>query len=78
MTRSDGTLQTDPSFIIIKRWIPEDDQEILFEHTRKLRDRRRLTITTTEVTKERGRLKLVREKSPARKRSPARVSYFLT
>ncbi|KAL8791930.1 MAG: hypothetical protein Q9195_005506 [Heterodermia aff. obscurata] len=28
----------DSDYLIIKRWIPENDQDILFEHTRKLRE----------------------------------------
>lgn len=30
--------QEDPNFLIIKRYINERDQDILFEHTRKLRE----------------------------------------
>ena len=29
--------QNDPNYLIIKRWIPEKDQDILFEHTKALR-----------------------------------------
>ena len=32
-------MQFDYNYILIKRWIPEEDQEILFEHTRRLRQR---------------------------------------
>ena len=66
----------DSNYIIIKQWIPEADQDILFEHTRKLRETKQLTYTTTELRKERGRLYLVKEKE-SRKKSPAR-SWFLT
>ncbi|KAL6718027.1 hypothetical protein ACLMJK_004112 [Lecanora helva] len=64
-------------YIIIKRWIPEHDQTILFEHTRKLRERKQLTDTTIELKKERDQLLLVRKKSPARRRSRSR-SWVLT
>lgn len=33
----------DPNFILIKKWIDEDGQEILFEHTRKLREAKMAT-----------------------------------
>ena len=32
-------MQQNSNYIVIKRWIPEEDQEILFEHTRRLRER---------------------------------------
>jgi hypothetical protein len=69
--------QHDTSFIIIKRWISEDNQEILFEHSRKIRERKLLTNTTVELKKERDQLLLVRRKSPGRKRSTSR-SYLFT
>ena len=71
---TDSNPQRDSSYIIIKQWIPEADQDILFEHTRKLRDRKRLVYTTTELKKEREQqLLLVKRKEP-RKRS----SWFMT
>lgn len=66
----------DASYIIIKQWIPEHDQDILFEHTRKLRERRMITDTQTVLKKERDQLLLVRRRDP-RKKSPARA-YILT
>lgn len=69
--------QHDTSYIIIKRWISEDDQEILFEHSRKIREGKLLTNTTVELKKERDQLLLVRKKSPGRKRSTSR-SYMFT
>ncbi len=68
--------QRDSNYIIIKRWIPEHDQTILFEHTRKHRERKQLTDTTLELKKERDNLLLVRKKSPGRKRSPSRSWMF--
>ncbi|KAL8694365.1 MAG: hypothetical protein Q9218_001002 [Villophora microphyllina] len=59
----------DSNYIVIKRWINENDQDKLFEHTRKLREQRLLTNTAVELKKENGKLKLVREKSPHRERS---------
>ena len=68
--------ETDDNFIIIKQWIPERDQEMLFEHTRKLRESKQLTYTTTELRKERDQLLLVKKKEP-RKRSPSK-NWLLT
>ena len=62
----------DLNYIVIKRWIPEHDQDILFEHTRSLREGRRLTNASVEIKKERDKLLLVRKKSPNRRRSTSR------
>ena len=62
----------DPNYIVIKRWIPEHEQDILFEHTRSLREGRRLTNATVEIKKERDKLLLVRKRSPSRRRSTSR------
>ncbi|KAL8682211.1 MAG: hypothetical protein Q9186_001749 [Xanthomendoza sp. 1 TL-2023] len=69
----------DSNYIVIKRWINENDQDKLFEHTRKLREQRLLTSAPVELRKENGKLKLVREKSPAgkeRSRSHSRSWIF--
>ncbi|KAL8970662.1 MAG: hypothetical protein Q9183_001410 [Haloplaca sp. 2 TL-2023] len=67
----------DSNYIVIKRWINENDQDKLFEHTRKLREQRLLTNSApVELKKENGKLKLVREKSPARSRSHSRSWMF--
>ncbi|CAF9934632.1 MAG: hypothetical protein HETSPECPRED_009301 [Heterodermia speciosa] len=59
----------DLNYIVIKRWIPEHDQNILFEHTRSLREGRRLTNAAVEIKKERDKIFLVRKKSPSRRES---------
>jgi hypothetical protein len=65
----------DNSYVIVKKWINERDQEILFEHTRKLREMKQLTYTTTELRKEHDQLLLVKRREP-RKKSPARGWFF--
>ena len=65
-------IQSDSNYVIIKRWIPEPDQEILFEHSRKLREWKLLRDTTAELKKERDSALLIREKSPYAKRSTMR------
>ena len=61
--------QRDSNYIIIKQWIPEGDQLLLFEHTKKLRERKRIADSTVELRRERDNLLLVRKKSPGRSRS---------
>jgi hypothetical protein len=73
---SDISSQRDSNYILIQQWIPEHEQTILFEHTRKQRERKQLTDTTIELKKERDKLLLVRQKSPGRKRSPSRNWMF--
>ena len=68
-------VQRDTQYIIIKRWIPEHDQELLFEHTAKLREKKMLEDTTVELRKERGKLKIV-EKKGGRSRSRSRSWMF--
>ncbi len=54
-----------PDYIVIKRWIPERDQEILFEHTCKVREQRLLRNRTAELKNERDK------RLPGRKRDSA-------
>ena len=61
--------QRDSNYIVIKQWIPEGDQIILFEHTKKLKERKMITDSTVELRREKDNLLLVRKKSPARSRS---------
>ena len=69
--------QRDSNYIIIKRWIPEHEQDILFDHTKRLRERKLLADTTVELKKERDQLMLVRKKSPTRSRSKSRPRSWL-
>ncbi|KAL5349373.1 hypothetical protein ACLOAV_005664 [Pseudogymnoascus australis] len=49
--RIDYTIDQDPEYILIKRWVPEHEQDFLWEHTRELRERRRaITSSTTNTT----------------------------
>lgn len=43
--------------MVIKRWIPEPDQDILFEHTRSLREKRMIKETAVELKNERDNLR---------------------
>lgn len=69
--------QLDPHYIIIKRWIPEADQEILFEHTRKLRvvrEDRLLPDSAPIIAKQKKErdMVLVRRKSSPKDRQRSR------
>lgn len=67
--------QRDVEYIIIKQWVPEHQQEVLFEHTKTIREGRLLTNATKEIKKERDKLLLVKKKEH-RKSSPARSWMF--
>ncbi|OAX85353.1 hypothetical protein ACJ72_00282 [Emergomyces africanus] len=67
----------DGEFILIKRWISDDEQEVLFEHTKQLRQGQRLLIAPAAPApapgvrlRDRDEMYLVR----ARRRSPRRQS----
>ena len=77
-TATNGCLQHNHDYIIIKKWISQDLQDELFEHTRKYKEKKLLIMgpvekDTTTVLKVRDKSKdnmyLVRKKSksPARK-----------
>ncbi|RWA11649.1 hypothetical protein EKO27_g3447 [Xylaria grammica] len=36
----DYTIDADPEYVLIKRWVPEPEQDILWRHTRVIRDQR--------------------------------------
>lgn len=65
--------ERDTNYIIIKRWITEDFQEELFSHTRRLREGKVLTQTSSSTTelkvndRNKDKMYLVRKKSPSRR-----------
>lgn len=63
------------NYILIKRWIPEHDQDKLFDHTRRLREGRLLEHRPVDFKRERDQLMLVR-KPGSRKKSPSRYYMF--
>lgn len=66
----------DSKYMIVMQWLNETYQDILFGHTRRLREHRILLNKAVELKKEKRKLKLVREKSPSRKRSVDRPWLF--
>ncbi|KAJ9487951.1 hypothetical protein VN97_g5340 [Penicillium thymicola] len=66
----------DPNYIIIKKWIAEDLQEELFDHTRRLRERK-VVAQTSSSPPESPTVKKDRGWYPVRKKSPSgRVRIF--
>lgn len=65
--------QRDPNFIIIKQFITEEFQEELFSHTRRIREGKLVTETSTTLTelkvndRKKDKMYLVRKKSPSGK-----------
>jgi hypothetical protein len=55
-------MQKNPDFIIIKRWLPKDLQEDLFEHTRKFK-RQNPSAFDGDI-KQDDKLYIIRTKSP--------------
>jgi hypothetical protein len=82
--------QRDEEFIIIKKYIDHSLQDELFEHTRRLKERKlitgpyvketktitKLTPTESKFVKKNDRMYVVREKSRSRSKSPG--GWFLT
>ncbi|KAI9839925.1 MAG: hypothetical protein M1819_000117 [Sarea resinae] len=75
----------DPNYILIKQWVPENEQMILFEHTRRIRETRR-TIQMAEQQQQqqqqqhlqqRDDIIYVAKKAPAKKKKiPAKAGLF--
>jgi hypothetical protein len=63
----------DGNYLIIKTWISEDLQEELFQHTRRIREGKVLTQTSSTLTelrvndRNKDKMYLVRKKSPSRR-----------
>ncbi|KAL1964659.1 hypothetical protein VTN77DRAFT_6685 [Rasamsonia byssochlamydoides] len=63
----------DSNYIIIKTWISEDFQEELFAHTRRIREGKLVSETSSSLTelrvndKKKDKMYLVRKKSPSRR-----------
>ncbi|KZF26297.1 hypothetical protein L228DRAFT_242750 [Xylona heveae TC161] len=62
-----------PDYIVIKQWVPEHEQEVLFDHTRRLREEKEiLEIHKTHIQEIRTTPKPV----VVKKKAPVRVSFF--
>lgn len=75
-----------PDYIIIKRWVPPDEQKELWSLTRVIRDDREKVTTTLSIEdrsrhrhrrdKSRDNLVLVRKTKRERSRSPSVLMYL--
>jgi len=74
----------DPDYVLIKRWVPEYEQDFLWSHTREIRERRRSEVVLsiegkkklhhdTDVTE----FELVKKTKHVRKPSPSPLLTFL-
>ncbi|KAI9775482.1 MAG: hypothetical protein M1839_001099 [Geoglossum umbratile] len=68
----------DPEFIIIKRWVPEHEQELFWDHTRQVREARaneeRRAFFMRAQEEERARR--IAEEKKAKKKPPKRTGFF--
>jgi len=47
----DYEFDVDPDYVLIKRWVPEYEQDFLWNHTREIRERRQPVVLAIESTK---------------------------
>jgi hypothetical protein len=70
----------DPDYVLIKRWVPEYEQDFLWSHTREIRERRKPVLVAIEGKKkhhEEVEFEFVRKKEHHRKPSPSPLLTFL-
>lgn len=44
----------DPDWVLIKRWVPDHEQDVLWNHTREIRERRQPVLVAIEGKKKHG------------------------
>lgn len=70
----------DPDYILIKRWVPEYEQDILWTHTRTIREHRHPTMLALEGRRHRHgetEFEWVKKEKKVRKPSPSPLLTFL-
>jgi hypothetical protein len=72
----------DPDYVLIKRWVPEYEQDFLWAHTKQIRERRRPTLLAIEGSgrhhhHDETEFAIVRKKKHERKPSPSPLLTFL-
>jgi len=81
--RIDYTLDPDPEYVLIKRWVPEYEQDFLWNHTKEIRERRHSGGTVVLAIEEKkhhhhdAEYEFVRKKEHKRKPSPSPLVTFL-
>jgi hypothetical protein len=66
--------------VLIKRWVPEYEQDFLWSHTREIRERRReqpVLLLEAKKKHHETEFELVRKKKHDRKPSPSPLLTFL-
>jgi hypothetical protein len=83
-TRAETNRRTqDPDYVLIKRWVPEYEQDFLWAHTKQIRERRRPVMLAIEDGKkhhhhsEETEFAIVRKKKHERRPSPSPLLTFL-
>ncbi|KAI1327568.1 hypothetical protein F5Y16DRAFT_399349 [Xylariaceae sp. FL0255] len=81
----DYTLDTDPNYVLIKRWVPEQEQDVLWRHTRVVREQREGKLVLQIEDKKDSRrhhhhlepeFEWVRKKERRRSKSPGLLTYL--
>lgn len=75
----DYEFDVDPNYVLIRRWVPEYEQDFLWNHTREIRERRQPVLVAIEGKKKHGdvEFEFVRKKEHKRKPSPSPLLTFL-
>jgi hypothetical protein len=60
--RIDYELDTDPGFILVKRWVPEFEQDILWNHTKLLREKRAKNMPAEEASNPEPSFEFIRRR----------------
>lgn len=72
----------DPEYVLIKRWVPETEQDMLWRHTKIIREERNSKLIMTIKDKEHRSKHLepefewVRKKERRRSKSPSLLMYL--
>ncbi|KAN0117620.1 hypothetical protein V8E51_003597 [Hyaloscypha variabilis] len=81
--RIDYEWDQDPEYVLIKRWVPEYEQDFLWAHTKQIREARRPMMLAIEEPKrhhhhsEETEFAIVRKKKHERRPSPSPLLTFL-
>jgi hypothetical protein len=71
----------DPDYVLIKRWVPEYEQDILWNQTREIREKRKPVLLAIEGSKkhhhDEPEFEFVRRKEHEKKRTPSPLVTFL-
>ncbi|CAL3968781.1 unnamed protein product [Diplocarpon coronariae] len=78
--RIDYEYDQDHDFVLIKRWVPEYEQDFLWSHTKEIRERRQPVLLSVEGKKHHHHeteFELVRKKKHERRPSPSPLLTYL-